>query len=74
MWIRSQNKRLLINTDVISVDDYCDYYVICGGGYELGRYYSKEKALKVLSEIQNIKYLYHKAFEMPADDEVKENE
>lgn len=52
MWIRSQNKRLLINIDVISVHNECDYYLVRGAGYELGTYYSKEKALKVLDEIQ----------------------
>lgn len=53
MWIRSQSKRLLINIDVISVHNECDYYLVRGAGYELGAYYSKEKALKVLDEIQN---------------------
>lgn len=52
MWIRSQSKRLLINIDVISVHNECDYYLVRGAGYELGAYYSKEKALKVLDEIQ----------------------
>lgn len=52
MWIRSQSKHLLINIDVISVHNECDYYLVRGAGYELGAYYSKEKALKVLDEIQ----------------------
>lgn len=73
MWIRSQNKRLLINVDVISVHDDCDDYLIRGGGYELGRYSSKEKALLVLDMIQeNLEYPYYEVFQMPTDTEVDE--
>lgn len=76
MWIRSQSKRLLINVDVISVHvsvhDDCDDYLIRGGGYELGRYSSKEKALRVLDEIQKqIEYPYNKVFQMPQDEDVE---
>lgn len=80
MWIRSQSKRLLINVDVISVHinvhDDCDDYLIRGGGYELGRYSSKEKALEVLdyiqSEIQSNVYNEQTVFEMPNDEDVEE--
>lgn len=61
MWIRSQNKYTLINTNTIRIceddRDYCDDYLICGysDGYdhELGVYSTLEKALKVLDEIQD---------------------
>lgn len=76
MWIRNQSKRLLINVDVISVhisvhDDYDDY-LIRGGGYELGRYSSKEKALRVLDGIQNqIEYKNIEVHQMPQDEDVE---
>ena len=74
MWIRSQSKRLLINADVISVHisvhDDCDDYLIRGGGYELGRYSSKEKALRVLDVIQNqIEYKNIEVHQMPQDED-----
>lgn len=74
MWIRSQSKRLLINADVISVHisvhDDCDDYLIRGGGYELGRYSSKEKALRVLDGIQNqIEYKNIEVHQMPQDED-----
>lgn len=76
MWIRSQSKRLLINVDVISVHisvhDDCDDYLIRGGGYELGRYSSKEKALRVLDGIQNqIEYKNIEVHQMPQDEDVE---
>lgn len=72
MWIRSQSKRLLINIDVISVHDDCDDYLIRGGGYELGRYSSKEKALRVLDGIQNqIEYKNIEVHQMPQDEDVE---
>lgn len=60
MWIRSQNKYILANANSFrirkdSIDDWV-YYAI-NGHYdryeqELGIYSTKEKALKVLDEIQ----------------------
>lgn len=77
MWIRSQDKRLLINVDVISVHvsvhDDCDDYLIRGGGYELGRYSSKEKALRVLDGIQNqIEYKNIEVHQMPQNEDMEE--
>ena len=43
MWILSQNKQLLINTDVISVSNNCIY----SNNYILGRY----KSAKQIEEI-----------------------
>ena len=61
MWIRSQSKYTLINTNAIRIcaddRDDCGDYLICGyqDGYdhELGVYSSFEKALIVLDEIQH---------------------
>lgn len=77
MWIRSQNKRILSNVDevlVTSVDENKCYISGFGstGSDTLGVYSSREKALKVLDEIQKrTEYLYPKSFQMPADDEVE---
>jgi hypothetical protein len=60
MWVRSQSKYTLINTNIIRIceddRDDCGDYLICaysdGYDHELGVYSSFEKALKVLDEIQ----------------------
>ena len=78
MWIRNQNKRLLMNVDTsegIRINEYPDECMIsleyCKASYDLGRYSSKEKALKVLDEIQKrTEYIYPKAFQMPADEDI----
>ena len=58
MWIRSQNKKVLINANNIriisdshSYDIICDFYD--GEYYYLGEYSTKEKAMKVMDMIQN---------------------
>ena len=55
MWVRSQNKEVLINANGVRiVYEYCivcDYYD--GELYYLGKYSTKEKALKVMDMIQN---------------------
>lgn len=55
MWIRSQDKRLLINVSNVYVggmEDNVEIYQIGEQfNYQLGRYSSLEKALKVLDEI-----------------------
>ena len=58
MWLRSQNKEMLINANNIriisdshSYDIICDFYD--GEYYYLGEYSTKEKALKVMNMIQN---------------------
>ena len=57
MWIRSQNKEILINANGVRIvyeDTYCivcDYYD--GELYYLGEYSTKEKAMKVIEMIQN---------------------
>lgn len=60
MWIRSQNHYILANVNSLRICkcdiDGCTYYSIHGNydryEQELGIYSSKEKALKVLDEIQ----------------------
>lgn len=80
MWIRSQNNHILANVYSLRICkcdiDGCVYYSIHGHydryEQELGEYSTKEKALKVLDEIQKrTEYLYPKAFQMPQDDEVE---
>jgi hypothetical protein len=79
MWIRSQDKEILIKA-------ICIY--LCGENHEncirascangnnwyIGEYSTKEKALKVLDEIQKLIYDYQLGvvFQMPQDDEVEE--
>lgn len=84
MWIRRQDKEALTNGDIIY---YCNKYgmyteIRCGkvgisDDYDLALavYSTKEKALKVLDEIQKLIYDYQigGVFQMPQDDEV-ENE
>lgn len=58
MWIRSQNKRILSNVDEVLVtfvdENKCFISGFWGTGTDtLGVYSSKEKALKVLDEIQD---------------------
>lgn len=59
MWIRSQNKQILTNVDTsngIMINEYPDECLIsleyANTSFKLGEYSSKEKALKVLDEIQ----------------------
>lgn len=58
MWIRSQNKRILSNVDEVLVtfvdENKCFISGFWGTGSDtLGIYSSREKALKVLNEIQD---------------------
>lgn len=67
LWIRSQDKSALVKVDnlYVSVGNYICYYVEKGKEVpntyyrpsgELGRYETKERALEVLTEIQNMLY------------------
>lgn len=83
MWIRTQNKYILANANSFrickdSIDDWV-YYAI-NGHYdryeqELGIYSTKEKALKVLDQIQdNMESFEHEptmVFQMPQDEDVE---
>ena len=90
MWIRSQYLYTLIKCERLSVRKCCDenYCVIGDEHVVLGEYSTEEKAIKVLDMIQEKiierelmnfglakRFSYeHCAFQMPQDDEVKENE
>ncbi|MGN1343780.1 MAG: hypothetical protein ACI4U3_04320 [Traorella sp.] len=81
MWIRSQDKELLVDVNDFSIEQQYENgelsgYSIDSSDYELGTYSSKENALKVLDMIQetikNIEIEYHInlnsfVFEMPQD-------
>lgn len=65
LWIRSQDRESLVKADnlYVSVGNYICYYVEKGKEVpntyyrpsgELGRYETKERALEILDEIQNI--------------------
>lgn len=73
MWIRSQDKEILVKAVCIHL---CGVNHICaisaeGGNWYIGKYSTREKALKVLDEIQK---LIGGVFQMPQDDELKGNE
>ena len=59
LWIRSQNKKELIPNPKLGIDQ-CEnrYYIVDRYNFEnafiLGEYKSKERALEVLDEIQNL--------------------
>ena len=70
LYIRSQNKEKLVkvnelmafDSNILENDfvlnnnkpDYSNMYIIANDNYNLGTYKSKERALEVLNEIQNI--------------------
>ena len=74
MWVRSQNKEMLINANNIriisdsrSYDIICDFYD--GEYYYLGEYSTKEKALKVMDMIQ--KYIVLGSLKYPNDNDIQ---
>lgn len=79
MWIRSQDKMLLTNVDTsngIMINEYPDECLIsleyANTSFKLGEYSSKEKALKVLNDIQEFnECTYSEMFQMPQDLEVE---
>ena len=78
MWIRSQDKEMIINCYTLEID-LGDGKSICSNGYVLGTYSTKEKALKVLdmieTHLEELEYKIHNrevVFQMPQDDEVLE--
>ena len=52
MWIRGQNKLTLQNVNRLVIEQFEFGIYIVGNGCTLGIYSTKEKALKVLDEIQ----------------------
>lgn len=53
MWIRGQNKLTLQNVNRLVIEQFETGIYIVGNGCTLGIYSTKEKALKVLDEIQH---------------------
>ena len=59
LWIRSQDKTILTPISeklqiLTNIDIPQEQYIVIYNGEELGNYGSKERALEVLDEIQNI--------------------
>ncbi len=77
MWIRSQDKEILIKATCIclgSENHICAYASSAEwDNWYIGKYSTKEKALKVLDMIQKLIYDYQLGgvFQMPSDDEVE---
>ena len=53
MWIRSQNRIVLINADKFIVSKEHEVFRIYSVNYFLGEYSTEEKAMKVMDFIQN---------------------
>lgn len=79
MWVRSQNKKILMEIRQVEISKYNNIIIGFNSHFEtLGSYSTKEKALKVLDMIQeHITNMYigtsnymGKPFQMPADEEV----
>ena len=77
IWIRRQDKSALINANKINIADFHDLFknAIWGDDVFLGEYSTKEKALKVLDEIQEFIVYYENisnmVYQMPQDDIVE---
>ena len=52
IWIRTQDKEMIMNCDAVGIGLEEDKS-IWSGGYVLGTYSTKEKAVKVLNKIEN---------------------
>lgn len=78
MWIRSQDRRALLNVNQVLISPSVDgsiYYINDSLGEEsnvLGVYSTEEKALNVLDYIEDsLEYPHNTVFQMPQDDEVE---
>ena len=81
MWIRSQDRKALLNVNQVLISPSVDgsiYYINDSLGEEsnvLGIYTGEEKALKVLDQIQyNVELFEHEqtmVFQMPQDEDVE---
>ena len=84
MWIRSQDRKTLVNADKFSVSKEHEVFRIYSVNYFLGEYSTEEKAMEVMNMIQRRIELAIKFYEissvfsneseyvfnMPKDDEV----
>lgn len=80
LWVRSQDKRILIKVDNIFLNANYDNKIIStydgDGNTTLGEYSTKERAMEVLDEIQNIlkpKYILDTSSIKPDGDFYEEN-
>lgn len=64
LWIRSQNRCRLVCCKIIEIEEFDEKQII-GDRYVIGTYSSKEKALKVLDDIQQ-QICSNKVFEVKA--------
>ena len=76
MWIRSQDKKQLVNAnDLYIATRGKGYCISTGKGNDLASYLSEEKAIKVLDMIHETLLsdleTYLDVFQMPHDDEVE---
>ncbi len=69
IWIRSRDKEMIMNCNSLEID-LEDGKSIYSNGYVLGTYSTKEKALKVLDDIENYLARGYDFYKMPQDDEV----
>lgn len=68
MWIRSQDRKLLLKANDILISNGSQIYIGC---YLFGTYSTEEKALKVLDRIEElIENQCGLTFYMPADEDV----
>ena len=71
MWIRSQDKKVLIKCEDIEISGTDIVNITRYGVAKLGKYSTEEKALKVLDKISH--YVVHHplaCYQMPTDEEV----
>ena len=54
LWIRTQKRLDIFKVNNVQVDGYDIYTYINDGNYTLGEYNSRERALEVLNEIQEL--------------------
>ena len=77
IWVRSQNKKRLMKVEMVEIDKQKDGgAIIYSHEYILGEYKTKERALEVLDEIQNIlkpKYILDSSTIRPDGDSWLEN-
>lgn len=78
MWIRSQDGTILMDCDSFAVEEHGVKYAVItlsgksGISISLGTYSTKEKVLRVLSDIQEwYECSYCETFQMPQDEYVR---
>lgn len=74
LWIRSQDKELLVKVKEIELGEYDDYYCLVVNNLQnIGNYKTKERALEIIDEIhcniENIGQSYIKSNENGIPDE-----